>query len=420
MATGFGPDVRMRGFQTRAEVAQLIDWIDKRTAALEMEWIPLHEAARRVLAQDVASDCAVPGFDRAAMDGYALRGAETFGADNYAPLEFDVIGESFPARPFVGRVEIGQAVRIMTGAPVPEGADAIAQAEIAEEILTEKGRKVRLSEAVPPGRHIGRRGEDIEAGSVILRAGRLLRPQDLGVLASIGSSEVAVVRQPRVAILVTGDELLPCGSKPEGYRIVDSNSVMLAALLRRDGARATRIAMLNDRYDLVRAALADATEDMILVSGGSSVGVEDHAPRVLAELGDLVAHGVALRPASPTGLGFLGKRPVFLMPGNPVSCLCAYDLFAGRAARRLGGRGNDLPYPTRTLPLARKIASMVGRVDYVRVLILGGKVEPLAISGASILSSTTRADGFVIVPGDLEGYAEGEAVAVHLYDAIET
>jgi molybdopterin molybdotransferase len=433
----------MRGFQTRAEVAQFIDWIDQRTSALELEWIALPEAGQRVLAQDVVAGCAVPGFDRAAMDGYALRGADTFGADSYAPLEFDVIGEALPARPFIGRVETGQAVRIMTGAPVPEGADAVAQAEIAEEIHQGKDeggrmkdesdgetasfssfilhpssfpRKVRLTEAVPPGRHVGRRGEDIEAGSVILRAGRLLRPQDLGVLASIGASPVAVVRQPRVAILVCGDELLPCGAKPEGYRIVDSNSVMLAALLRRDGVQTIRIEMVKDGYDLVRKALAEAIEDMILVSGGSSVGVEDHAPRVLAELGELLAHGVALRPASPTGLGFLGKRTVFLMPGNPVSCLCAYDLFAGRAARRLGGRGNDLPYPTRTLPLGRKIASMIGRVDYVRVVIHEGKVEPLAISGASILSSTTRADGFVIVPGDLEGYAEGEVVVVHMYD----
>jgi molybdopterin molybdotransferase len=409
-------NIRMRGFQTRAEVGQLIDWIDQRVGALEAEAIPLHDASQRVLAQDVASDCAVPGFDRAAMDGFALRGTETFGADRYAPLELDVIGESLPARPFVGRAEIGQAVRIMTGAPIPAGADAVAQAEITEEILTEKGRIVRLCEPVPPGRHVGRRGEDIEPGSVILRAGRRLRPQDLGVLASVGASPVAVVRRPSVAILITGEELLPCGSKPEGYRIVDSNSVMLAALLRRDGVQDIRIAMLNDRYDLVKEALAAATEDMILISGGSSVGIEDHAPRVLAELGEIVAHGVALRPASPTGLGFLGQRPVFLMPGNPVSCLCAYDLFAGRAARRLGGRNIAFPYPSRVLPLARKITSMVGRVDYVRVLISDGRVEPLAISGASILSSTTRADGFVLVPGDLEGYAEGESVVVHLYD----
>ena len=163
-------------------------------------------------------------------------------------------------------------------------------------------------------------------------------------------------------------------------------------------------------------ALANASEDIILISGGSSVGVEDHAPRVLAELGELVAHGVALRPASPTGFGFLGARPVFLMPGNPVSCLCAYDLFAGRAVRRLGGRTGGWPYPSRIMPLRRKIASMVGRVDYVRVQIRDDRIEPLAISGASILSSTTRADGFVIVPGDLEGYAEGDSVLVHLYD----
>ena len=416
MPAGASPDVRMRGFQQRTEVAQLIAWIDQRVHALEAESIAIHDAAQRVLAHDVTASCAVPGFDRAAMDGYAVRATETFGADNYTPLEFEVIGEALPARPFAGRVESGQAVRIMTGAPVPDGADAVAQAEISEEILTEKTRRVRFSEGVPPGRHIGRRGEDIEAGCVILHASRVLRPQDLGVLASIGATPLTVVSRPRVALFVTGDELLPCGARPEGYRIVDSNSVMLAALLRRDGVADVRIEMLKDRHDIAKAALAAATEDMILISGGSSVGVEDHAPRVLAELGELVAHGVALRPASPTGLGFLGSRPVFLLPGNPVSCLCAYDLFAGRAARRLGGRPSDLTYPTRTLRLVRKISSMVGRVDYVRVQIRDGTVEPLAISGASILSSTTRADGFVLVPGDLEGYAEGESVVVYLYD----
>jgi molybdopterin molybdotransferase len=217
-------------------------------------------------------------------------------------------------------------------------------------------------------------------------------------------------------VLVTGDELLPCGARPEGFRIVDSNSVMLAALLRRDGCADVRIQMLPDRYETIRAALDTAAEDVILCSGGSSVGVEDHAPRVLAELGEVAVHGVALRPASPTGLGFLGGRPVFLMPGNPVSCLCAYDLFAGRAVRLLGGRAADLPYPSCRLPLARKIASMIGRVDYVRAALREGRVEPLAISGASILSSATRADGFVLVPADLEGYAEGDEVEVYLYD----
>jgi molybdopterin molybdotransferase len=412
MAPPRNHDVRMRGFQHRAEVAEALQLIDSRVQALHVEYVDLRDAAGRVLAEDVVAPCEVPGFDRAAMDGFALRAEETFGADGYTPLEFARVGESLPGRPFVGVVQTGQAVRIMTGAPLPAGADAVVQAEAAQEI----GKVVRVMEPVSPGRHVGRRGEDIQSGVVLLRSGRRLRPQDVAVLASVGASPVPVVRQPRVAILVTGDELLPCGAKPTGYQIVDSNSVMLAALAKRDGAGAVRVQKVADRYDLVRNAVAEADEDVLLVSGGSSVGVEDHAPRVLAELGELTLHGVALRPASPTGLGFLSGRPVLLMPGNPVSCLCAYDLFAGRAIRRLGRRDPGMPYPTKRLPLARKIVSMVGRVDYVRVQVCDGRVEPLAISGASILSSTTRADGFVLVAADLEGHAEREAVLVHFYD----
>jgi molybdopterin molybdotransferase len=237
-------------------------------------------------------------------------------------------------------------------------------------------------------------------------------------LASVGATPVSVIKRPKVAILVSGDELLPCGAQPEGFRIVDSNSVMLEALVARDSGIPPRIEMIPDQREMVRAALRDATEDVVLVSGGSSVGVEDHAPNVLREMGELPIHGVALRPASPTGLGFLKGKPVFLLPGNPVSCLCGYDLFAGPALRRMGGKPMALPYPSRTLPLSRKIASVVGRVDYVRVLFHEDKIEPLAISGASILSSTTRADGFTIVPADLEGYGEGEMVKVYFYDAL--
>jgi molybdopterin molybdotransferase len=360
---------------------------------------------------------AVPGFDRAAMDGYALRGQETFGADAYNPLEFAVIGQALPARPFHGEVGLGQAVRIMTGAPLPAGADAVLQAEAAQELAGDPHPCLRVYEPIPPGRHIGRRGEDIEPGTIVLRAGRVLRPQDVGVLASLGAAPVTVVRQPTVGLLVTGDELLPCGSKPEGYRIVDSNSVMLDALVHRDGGLPSPVRMIADRADTIQEALSSAAEDILLVSGGSSVGIEDHAPRVLAALGELCVHGVALRPASPTGVGFLGARPVFLLPGNPVSCLCAYDLFAGPALRRLGGRTMELPYRQVRLPLARKIASAVGRVDYVRVQLDNGKVEPLAISGASLLSSTTKADGFVLVAADSEGFGCGEEVDVYLYDA---
>jgi molybdopterin molybdotransferase len=405
----------MRGFQKRSEIAEVTALLTARLHPLPFEAVDLQEAAGRVLASDVIAQTAVPAFNRAAMDGYALRGSETFGAGPYNPLEFEIVGEAFPARPFAQAVQPGQAVRIMTGAPLPEGADAVLQAEAAEEVAGPVSR-LRVSEPVPPGRHVGQRGEDIEAGTAVLRAGRVLRPQDVAVLASLGASPVEVIRQPRVALLITGDELLPCGSRPQGFQIVDSNSVMLAALARRDGGIPKLARMVKDRYETVRAELAESATDVVLVSGGSSVGLEDHAPRVLAELGELCIHGVALRPASPAGLGFLGGRPVFLLPGNPVSCLCAYDLFAGAAIRRLGGRSMDMPYRTCILPLARKISSAIGRVDYVRVVIRAGQIEPLATSGASILSSTTRADGFVLVPRDSEGQAAGENVQVFLYD----
>lgn len=405
-------DIRMRGFQDRSEVETVVGLIDARVSMLGAEAVDLHAAAGRVLAADVVAEAAVPAFDRAAMDGYALRGSETFGAGPYNLLEFEIIGQSLPGRPFAGRIETAQAVRIMTGAPVPEGADAVLPAEATEEA---DGR-LRISEAIPPGKHVSRSGEDIAPGTVILHAGRVLRPQDVAVLSSIGATPVSVIRRPHVTVVVTGDELLPCGSRPEGYRIVDSNSVMLEALVRRDGGVPEVQPLVPDTAEAVRAALAGANADAILVSGGSSVGQEDHAPRVLAEIGELSVHGVALRPASPAGLGFLRDRPVFLLPGNPVSCLCAYDLFAGRAVRRLGGRSPEMPYRSCLLPLAHKIVSAVGRVEYVRVQVVEGWVEPLAARGASILSSTTRADGFVLVTRDSEGHAPGDQVRVFLYD----
>lgn len=405
-------DVRMRGFQDRSEVADVVRMLDARVRPLAAETIDLSEAAGRVLAQEVVADVAVPPFDRAAMDGYALRGSETFGAGPYNPLELEVVGLALPGKPFPGRLKPEQAVRIMTGAPIPDGADAVLQAEAAEEVA---GR-LRVADAVPPGRHVGHRGEDIEVSSLVLPTGRRLRPQDLGVCASIGVGRIAVFRRPTVALLITGDELLPCGSRPEGARIVDSNSIMLDALIRRDGGIPQKAQLIPDRREAVKNALLHAAADVILLSGGSSVGQEDYAPQVLAEVGELCVHGVALRPASPTGLGFYQGRTVFLLPGNPVSCLCAYDLFAGPVVRKLGGRSMDLPYTARTLPLARKVTSAVGRVDYVRVRVVAGQVEPLATSGASQLSSTTRADGFVLMPRDSEGLAAGEQVQVFLYD----
>lgn len=410
-------DPRMRGFRDRAPVASVLELIALRVTRLGAEPIGLFEACGRVLASEAVAGEPVPAFDRAAMDGYAVRGEETFGSSAYSPAALALVGRVRPGTTPQVRVGPGEAVEITTGSALPEGADAVVKVES----TSTDGATVWVTEPTPPGRHVGRAGEDIGAGALLLREGRVLRPQDLGVLSASGRGRVDVVRRPRVAVVVTGNELLEPGTPARGCRIADTNSVMLAALVSRDGGTARVVGPVADDSEKVRAAISDACDssDAVLVSGGSSAGPEDHAPGVVAGLGELAVHGVALRPASPSGLGFVRGTPVLLVPGNPVSCLCAYDFFGGPVVRRLGGRPPSWPYRRVDRPLNRKLVSVVGRVDYARVRLDAGRVEPLAVSGASVLSSTTRADGFVVVPAGLEGYAEGETVTVWMYDADE-
>ena len=209
---------------------------------------------------------------------------------------------------------------------------------------------------------------------------------------------------------------LAAGTPPTGYKITDANGPMLAALVERDGSKPITGPIVPDDRAAILNALRDEA-NVVLVSGGSSVGQDDHVPTLLAEHGELAIHGIAMRPSSPTGMGRLTGKLVFLLPGNPVSCLCAYDFFAGRAIRALGGRSRDWPYRRTTARLARKLVSVVGRVDYARVQVQGTTAEPVAISGASVLSSTTRADGFIVVPADSEGFPDGAEVEVFLYES---
>jgi len=411
-------DVRMHGFRERTSVSAAIAILERRTAPLGLgvERVGVSAAHGRVASEAVIAGVDVPAFARSAMDGFAVVGESTFGASAQAPVELALIGETKAGRWFGGTLRFGEAVRITTGAPIPTGADAIVMAEVAEA----NGDTVRVREAVAPGKHVSAVGEDIRRGDLVVERGRRLRPQDVGLLASLGVSEIDVVRRPRVSIVVTGDEVLPAGDVPRDALISDADGPMLRALADRDGAGAIELRYLPDDRSAMRALFAAHDGDVLLVSGGSSVGPEDHAPMVLAELGEVAVHGVALRPASPAGFGFLPSGcPVFLLPGNPVSCLCAYEFFAGPTIRALGGRSRAWPHRRAKLPLAAKIVSDLGRTDYVRVSITDGRVVPIMTTGASILSSTTRADGVVIVAAHHEGHGEGEEVEVHLYDEQE-
>jgi molybdopterin molybdotransferase len=389
-------DVRNRGFGTRTPFDAARALIDARAAALSCESVALAEVAGRVLAEPVRAAVNVPAFARSAMDGFAVRASET---DGRALL---LVGAALPARPFARALEAGEAVRVTTGAPVPTGADAVLMVELAE------ARSV----------HVARIGEDVPLGAEVLPAGRVLRPQDAGILASIGVARVQVVRRPVVAVLATGSELQPPGAAPDGFRIVDSNSPMLAALAARDGATALPTRYVLDDFAQTREALSRACDeaDIVLLNGGTSVGGEDHSPLAVAALGELAVHGIAVRPASPTGVGFVRGKPVFLLPGNPVACLCAYDLFASRAVRALGGRAPELPYSRARAMLSAEVPSAVGRVDYVRVRVRAdGFAEALPSGGASKLSTVVEADGFVLVPANRAALAAGEHVDVLLY-----
>jgi molybdopterin molybdotransferase len=408
-------DVRMRGFAQRHTVNAALAWLDAQLLPLGSEVVPLRNAAGRVLATSVVSGVDVPGFDRATMDGYAVIADNTEGATAYTPLTLTVIGDSMPGCPFDGFVSAGAAVRIMTGAPMPRGADAVLPAEFVEELFNDSSPHcVSALGAVSPGKNVGRRGEDILCGTTLLERGRVLRAQDLGVLSSVGQAEPWVIRRPRVRLAITGNELLPSGVRPHGFQIADANGPMLAALIDRDGGLVDFPGLVPDDEDAILEAL-HAEADIVIISGGSSVGIEDLAPALVAQHGELAVHGIAMRPSSPTGLGRIGRRLVFLLPGNPVSNLCAYDFFAGRAIRALGGRSKEWPYHSVSGRLNRKISSPIGRLDYARVKMADGMVEPLAVAGASLLSSTTRADGFVIVDDDSEGFPAGEDVNVWLY-----
>ncbi len=405
-------EVRMKGFANRSLVADALHWVETHAAIRSDDSISVKLAARRILSHDIVSPLDVPSFDRSAMDGYALCGEETEGAGPYNPLSFQVIGESLPGREFTGEVTRGTAVRIMTGAPVPKGADAVLPAEYTQE----ENNTLTCDAAVPSGKNISRCGEDVQAGTTVWSAGRRVRPQDIGLMSSLGFTEIRVIRKPQVRIFITGSELVTPGTPLGPHQIYEANSSMLAALVERDDGIVENIHFVGDDQMRLRSLLLAPGSDVVLISGGSSVGKEDFAPALLAECGELSIHGVAMRPSSPTGMGRIGDSLVFLLPGNPVSCLCAYDFFAGLAIRLMGGQRRNWPYRQAEMPLTKKISSAIGRVDYCRVKLAAEGVEPLAISGAGILSSTTRADGFVVVPQDLEGYPAGALVTVYFYD----
>ena len=389
---------------------------------LETERVPLAAARERVLAEDVLSPVALPPWDNASMDGYAVRSDDVHGASRDRPVTLAVIGTiaagGRAARP-LGR---GEAYRIMTGAPVPDGADGVIRVEDSDAGL----ERVTLYDDRDAGRNVRPRGEDLSAGAVALEGGTRLGPAPLGVLASVGCAVVPVARRPRVAILATGDELVDVDrfdAVRRGERIVSSNSYTLDALARATGADPVALALIPDDPDALRAwLLALPPHDLLITSGGISVGAFDHTRRVLSDLGaELAFWRVAMRPGAPLGFGRWRGAPWIGLPGNPVSSMVTAELFVKPALRRMLGMPKVFaqPVPAR---LTEPVTTSAPRTHFLRAVVSTGDDGRLEArltgpQGSGLLTSMARANALLVVPADRERVEAGETLGAVLLGA---
>lgn len=380
--------------------------------------VALEDGAGLVLAEDVTAPEALPRFDNSAMDGYAVRAADVAGATPGSPVRLRVVGDLAAGSDAQPVVEPGTAARIMTGAPVPPGADAIVPVEATDAGIVE----VEVREPSPVGRHVRRVGEDVSAGDVVLRAGSELTPYRLAAVASVGRAEVVVHRRPVVVVLATGSELVTPGVAPRRGQVPDSNSYLLAAAAAAAGARVHRLGVVPDDPDVLAEALGAQypAADLVVTSGGVSVGAYDVVKEVLAPLPGMSFVQVAMQPGKPQGFGLLPDgTPVVSLPGNPVSAFVSFEAFVRPAILRLRGlSGADLERPRVTARVTHGWRSPAGREQHIPVTLSpnGGDVlaRPAASrgSGSHLVASLAAADGLALVPAGVEEVGEGDHVTV--------
>lgn len=371
----------------------------------ETEEVELGEALGRVLAEDVVSPIDSPPFDRSAVDGYAVRAEDTFQAREYRPVEIKVIDEITAGEASKVKVEPGTAVKLTTGAKIPEGANAVLMQEMAER----EGDVIRVLRPVAPGQNVAFAGEDVRKGEVVLRKGQVLRPQDLALLKSLGFKKVEVKRKPRVGIIITGDELVEEFDEEalNSGKIMESNSIMLEGLVKRYFGEPVFYGVLPDDEGVIGETLGKAKEenDLVLITGGSAFGDKDFAHRFVK----LLFHGTTIKPGRPMGYG----ERVFVMSGYPVSAFAQFHLYVKHALAKLTG-ARDYEVRVRA-KLTERVPSQLGRYEFVKVRYENGVARPIKKKGSGIISSVVESNGYIGIPEDSEGYLEGETVEVVLY-----
>ena len=391
--------------------------LKERFHRMDSENIPLHRALGRVLAEDIAAPADLPGFKRATMDGFAVRAASTYGASESSPAYLEVIGSVAMGKAPGFTVGPGQAARIATGGMLPEGADSVVMLEHTDNL---DANTIEVHRSVAPGQHMVAKDEDMAQGRLILNRGKPLRPQEIGLLSAIGRREVAVYQRPRVGIISTGDEVVPCEAEPAPGQIRDINSHTLAALVQEAGAQPVRCGIVKDRYEDLYAAFerALAENDMVLVSGGSSVGTRDLTLDALEALEQsrVLFHGVSIRPGKPTILARCGTKAFWGLPGHVASAMVVFIVLVRPVLKYIAGVRPRTTVCVRAR-LSRNLASVQGRVDFVRVRLIEKEghqwAEPI-LGQSGLIRTMVEADGLVAVDMNSEGLDEGTWVEVML------
>jgi len=384
-------------------VAEAIRIVLEQTARLPAEAVALVHSRGRVLAEDIAADTDLPPFDRALMDGYAVRAADTNEASREVPARLRIVGEAAAGSGWRGELRAGQVVRIMTGAPVPAGADSVQQVEVTREI--EAGALVEIERATQPGQFITKRATEIRRGEIVLRAGEMLNAASMAALASFGYGRVPVGARPRAIVLATGTELIAVDEQPGPDQIRDSNSYSLLAYAEAAGAQVEHLPFAADDEQFLQRVIAESAEraDLLILSGGVSMGIYDFTKTALRALeAEIFFERVGLRPGKPTVFAKIGRTLVFGLPGNPVSVSVTFNLFARTAIRAMQGARQAALVEEQAV-LARGVKGAPERASYLPAQLRTddeGRLiaEPLRWGGSSDFVAFTRAEALVIVP----------------------
>ncbi|MER2014040.1 MAG: gephyrin-like molybdotransferase Glp [Methanobrevibacter sp.] len=381
---------------------------------MEIEEIPIGETHKRVLAEDVMAYHDSPPFDKSAMDGFALKGENTFGASQSAPKEFKVI-DAIGAGDFSSKtVGENEAIVIATGAPIPEGADAV----IMKEYTTTDNDNLTIYSQVTPGENVSPKSEDIRKGEKILSKNTFIRYQEMGLIASAGYDTVKVFKKPKVLVIITGNELVePTKEEIDKAKIINSNQFTIKAMIEDSGAIA-EITHAGDTFDEVRSAVLDASEDydVIMTTGGTAISKGDVVLDVVDDLGEILFHGVAIRPGKPAGAGIVNGKMVFTLSGQPVAAMSQFDMFARKYLFELQGRPFDFEIVKRVSQL--KIPSQLGRTDFIRAVSDDEYARHVLNRGSGIIRSMVEANSYIIIDENDEGYQKDDLVNVVFFNSL--